>query len=73
MYLGPLDLINHDAGTNLTSTEFQQYARSLGITTKEVLVEAAHLVGLVEQYHRLLRRAYKVIIDKLKGSKKGIL
>jgi hypothetical protein len=38
VYLGPPDLINHDAGTNFTSSEFQQYANPLGIATKEVPV-----------------------------------
>jgi hypothetical protein len=73
VYLGPPDLINHDAGTNLRSTEFQQYARSLNITTKEVPVEAAHSIGIVERYHKPLRRAYEVIMDELKGSEKGTL
>jgi hypothetical protein len=73
VYLGPPDLINHDAGTNLTSSEFQQYTRSLDITTKEVPVEAAHSIGIVERYHRPLRRAYEVITDEIKGSEKTSL
>ena len=36
-YLGPPDLINHDAGTNFASRELQQCA-SLSISTKTVPV-----------------------------------
>ena len=66
VYLGPPDLSNHDAGTNFTSNEFQQYANSLAIITNEVPVEAAHSIGIVERYHKPLRRAYTVIMDEFK-------
>ena len=68
VYLGPLDLITHDAGTNFTATEFQQYANSLAIATKEVLVEAANTISLVERYYKLLHRAYEIIKGEFKDS-----
>ena len=56
-YLGPPDLVTHDSGTSFAAEEFQQYANSLTIITKEVPVEAANTMGLVERYHKPLRRA----------------
>jgi hypothetical protein len=50
-YLGPPDLITHDAGKNFISKEFRQYASSLGITTKSVPVEAHWSIGMVERAH----------------------
>lgn len=64
-YLGPPAIINHDAGTNFASTDFQRYNKSLGIETKEVPVEAAQSMGIVERYHKPLRRAYEVIREDL--------
>ena len=61
VYLGPPDIITHDAGTNFSSSEFQQYASSMSISTKEVPVEAHHSIGVVERYHAPLRRAYSII------------
>ncbi|POS85469.1 hypothetical protein EPUL_004337 [Erysiphe pulchra] len=49
-YLGPPAIINHDAGTNLASADFQKYNKSLGI---------------FERYHMPLRRAYEVIREDL--------
>lgn len=66
-YLGPPDIITHDAGTNFTSQEFQQSAESLSIRTKEVPVEAAASMSIVERYHKPLRRAYQVIKDEIEG------
>ena len=39
-YLGPPDIIVHDAGKNFVSTEFRQLAKSMAIIVKEVPVEA---------------------------------
>ena len=64
-YLGPPAIINHDAGTNFASADFQQYNKSLGIETKEVPIEAAQSMGIVERYHMPLRRAYEVIREEL--------
>lgn len=60
-YLGPPDLISHDAGTNFESREFKQYAQTVNTTTKCVPVEAHHSIRAVERYHRPLRRAYDII------------
>lgn len=67
-YLGPPDLIAHDAGKNFVSNEFRQYAINLGTTTKSVPVEAHNSVGLVERYHGPLRRIYKIITDEVLAS-----
>jgi hypothetical protein len=64
-YLGPPDLIVHDAGTNFTAQEFKQNAHVLHIRTKVVPTEAAQSMGIVERYHHPLRRAYNVISDEL--------
>src|SRR5271155_1799902 len=60
-YLGPPDLITHDAGKNFISKEFKQYASTMGINTKGVPVEAHNSIGMVERYHGPLRRAYQII------------
>jgi hypothetical protein len=66
IYLGPPDMVVHDAGKNFASTEFKQLANTMAIVTKEVPVEAHNSVGLVERYHAPLRRAYEIIQDELK-------
>jgi hypothetical protein len=66
-YLGPPDLIVHDAGTNFTASEFQQNSRSLYIRTKAVPTEAAQSMGIVERYHAPLRRAYEIVTEELRG------
>jgi hypothetical protein len=73
VYLGPPDIINHDAGTNFTSQEFQQHAQSLHIRTKEIPVEAANSMSIVERYHKPLRRAYEVLKDEMGGTDKAML
>jgi transposase InsO family protein len=60
-YLGPPDIVSHDAGTNFASAEFEAEARALGITCKQVPVEAHWSVGKIERYHRPLRRAFEII------------
>src|SRR5450432_3776685 len=64
-YLGPPDLIVHDAGKNFISKEFKQYASILGINTKAVPVEAHNSIGMVERYHGPLQRAYQIITIEL--------
>lgn len=64
-YLGPPDVINHDAGTNFVSSEFQQNAKSLTIQTKEAPIESANTIRLVERYHNPLRRAYEIIKEEI--------
>ena len=39
-YLGPLNIITYNAGTNFDSTEFRNKARLVGITCHQVPVEA---------------------------------
>jgi hypothetical protein len=46
--------------------EFKQLASSMSIKVKKVPVEAHNSVGLVERYHALLRRAYKILKEELK-------
>ena len=37
----------------------------MGINTKGVPVEAYNSIGMVKQYHRLLRRVYQIITVKI--------
>ncbi|KAI0996724.1 hypothetical protein K3495_g11457, partial [Podosphaera aphanis] len=69
VYLGPPDMIIHDAGTNFTGQEFKQSAIAMAIKTKAVPTEAHHSIGLVERYHAPLRRAYDVISKDLSKTK----
>jgi hypothetical protein len=64
-YLGPPDLIVHDAGKNFVSKEFKQHARAMGTTCKSVPVEAHNSIGIVERYHGPIRRAYEIISAEL--------
>ncbi|OXV07800.1 hypothetical protein Egran_04437 [Elaphomyces granulatus] len=57
VYVGPPDLIVHDAGTNFTAAEFQQNANSMTIQTKCVPVEAAQSIDIVERYHAPLEHS----------------
>ena len=66
VYTRPPDMIVHDIGTNFNSVEFKQTAKSITIRTKTVPVKAHNLVGIVERYHRPLRRAYEIITSKLR-------
>lgn len=65
VYTGPPDHVIHDAGTNFVSKEFRQYAATMGIITKAVPVEAHWSIGMVERYHAVLRRAYKIMMQEL--------
>ncbi|KAF4470049.1 hypothetical protein FALBO_3049, partial [Fusarium albosuccineum] len=60
-YLGPPDVISHDAGTNFDSAEFRAEAKLAGITINQIPVEAHWSIGKVERYHGPLRRAYDII------------
>jgi hypothetical protein len=71
VYIGPPDLIIHDAGTNFASHEFQQYSASMAIKTKSVPVEAHQSMGIVERYHAPLRRAYQIITEEMKENDNG--
>jgi hypothetical protein len=52
---------------NFTVTEFKQLTSSMLIEVKKVPVKAYNSVGLVEQYHALLRQAYKILKKELKN------
>jgi hypothetical protein len=56
----------YNAGKNFTVTEFKQLVSSMLIEVKEIPVKAYNSVGLVERYHALLRRAYKILKAELK-------
>ena len=67
-----LQYITHDAGRNFISKEFQQYVIAMAISTKAVPVEAHWSVGLIEQTHPALWRAYQIIMDKCKDIQKEL-
>jgi hypothetical protein len=56
----------YNARKNFTVTEFKQLASFMLIKVKEVLVKAYNSIGLVKQYHALLRQAYEILKKKLK-------
>lgn len=64
-YLGPPDYVVHDAGTNFASAEFQAEAKLMGITCKQIPVEAHWSIGKVERYHGPVRRAFNILHAKL--------
>ena len=64
-YIGPPDIITHDAGKNFISKDFKHLAIMMGITTKTVPVEAHWSIGKVERYHAVLRRAYQIVSEEL--------
>ena len=59
-YLGPPDLIVHDAGANFASQLFKDNALLVGTQTKSVPTEAHHSVGQIERHHNPLKRAYSM-------------
>jgi hypothetical protein len=71
-YLGPLDLITHNTGKNFVSKEFKQYASTIGINTKGVLVKAYNSISIVERYHGLLRRVYQIITVEIPSINKDM-
>ena len=66
-YLGPPDIVTHDAGTNFDSMEFRAEARMLGIRCHQIPVEAHWSIGKVEKYHAPVRRAYDIIQAETRG------
>jgi hypothetical protein len=66
VYLGPLDIVVHNARKNFTSKKFKQLANLLSIQVKEVLVEAHNSVSKVERYYAPLHCVYKIITAELK-------
>ncbi|KAI1002730.1 hypothetical protein K3495_g5472 [Podosphaera aphanis] len=64
-YQGPSDIVTHDAGTNFASHEFRNEAKMMGITCKQIPIEAHWSIGKLDRYHAPLRRAYEVINSEL--------
>jgi hypothetical protein len=56
----------HNARKNFTATEFKQLTSSILIKVEKVPVKAYNSVGLIKQYHTLLRCVYKILKKKLK-------
>lgn len=58
VYLGPPDVIVHDAGKNYMARAFQDNADFVHVATKAVPVESPQSMTVVERYHEPLRKAY---------------
>jgi hypothetical protein len=65
MYLGPLEIIIYNTGTQFISLEFVRNTKAIGSVTKCVLVKAHYLISIVKRYYRPLWRAYKIITKEL--------
>ncbi|RKF60455.1 hypothetical protein OnM2_050062, partial [Erysiphe neolycopersici] len=63
--VGPPEMIVTYAGKNLTSKEFQYNTQAMSISVKTVPVEAHNSIGIVERYHKPIRRAYLIIRQEL--------
>ena len=68
VYLKSPDFIHHDAGKNFINREFRQYATLMAIIIKAVPVEVHWSIEIVERFHSMLKRAYKVIMKDLAGN-----
>jgi hypothetical protein len=53
--------VTHDPGTNFASDEFRSRAKIMGVTCKQMPVEAHWAVGTVERAHKPLKRAYNIL------------
>ena len=65
IYLGPLDQIIYNVGTNFLSKEFRINIKEFAIQIKEILIEAYQSVGKIERAYRPLRRAYNIISKEI--------
>ena len=61
VYIGPPDIIAHDAGKGFVADEFQASSEMLRISTKPIPVESPQSMATVERYHASLRKAYNII------------
>lgn len=52
VYVGPHDIITHDAGKAFIARSFQSQAELFHIQTDEVPIEASSSMALVERYHQ---------------------
>lgn len=65
VYQGPPDIVSHDPGTNFASEEFRNNARIVGISCKEMPIEAHWAIGKIERAHRPLERSYNIIHQEI--------
>ena len=61
VYLGPPDMVAHDAGKNFIARAFQMNTRFMNIRTKPIPVESPNSMSFVERYHTPLKRAFEII------------
>jgi hypothetical protein len=71
-YLGPPDLITHNARKNFASNKFKQYTLVIEVGTKKVLVKAYNSISIVKRYHGLIQRVYQIIVSKIPELNKDI-
>ncbi|EED20844.1 hypothetical protein TSTA_080770 [Talaromyces stipitatus ATCC 10500] len=64
-YLGPPDVILHDAGTNFAANKFKVEAMMMGIQCHQMLVKAHSRIRKVKQYHAPLRYAFNIILAEI--------
>ena len=48
IYLKPLDLLTYNINKNFINKKFKQYAGTINISTKEVLVKAHNSINIVK-------------------------
>jgi hypothetical protein len=65
VYQGPPDFVTHDPGTNFASEEFRNRARIVGVTCREMPIEAHWAIGKIERAHPPLKRAYDILRSEL--------
>lgn len=70
VYVGPPDVIKHDAGKNVLAKAFQPQAHLLNIKATEVPIEDSNAISVVERYHQPLRRSYLIIQRKAPDTNK---
>lgn len=61
VFLGPLDLITHDAGKQFMDRVFWSNSEMLRIQTKSVPIESPNSISYVKRYHVAVSRAYNII------------
>lgn len=61
VYIGPPDVITHDAAKYFLAESFRSNSSMLHIATKPVPVESPNSMTYVERYHVPLRRAFKIM------------
>ena len=64
VYIGPPDIIAHDAGRQFAGGEFQAAMGTLRIEAKPIPIESPQSMAVVERYHASLRKAYETIASE---------